>query len=93
MGIEAIVRQRDKETTAANIAKLSGKLYLQNIQSKTVTFEINQFILPSMPSDGAILDDIVILSSCLCRIVLYCFVVAAFHVFSIFSIRVVSGSY
>ena len=78
MGIEAIVRQRDKETTAANIAKLSGK-YLQNIQSKTVTFEIKQFILPSMPSDGAFLDDVVILSSCHChcRIVLYCFTVCS----------------
>ena len=36
MAIEAIVRQKDKETTAANIAKLAGKVisFLKNKQSE-----------------------------------------------------------
>ena len=39
MGIEAIVRQRDKETTAANIARLSGK-YLQSFPSLIAMSEV-----------------------------------------------------
>ena len=36
MAIEAIVRQKDKETTAANIAKLAGKVlsFLKNKYQK-----------------------------------------------------------
>ena len=39
MGIEAIVRQRDKETTAANIARLSGK-YLQSFPYQIAMSEL-----------------------------------------------------
>ena len=39
MGIEAIVRQKDRETTAANIARLSGNTPGKTLNPKKSFFE------------------------------------------------------
>ena len=46
MAIEAIVRQKDKETTAANIAKLAGKVisFLKNKQRENSNLIWNFFL-------------------------------------------------
>ena len=45
MAIDAIVRQRDKEITAANIAKLSGKYFRILLKYQLRYYKKNSFLL------------------------------------------------